>query len=253
MIELIKIANKRNKINSLIHVGGHIGQEVGFYKSLNLKKVIYFEPVKEFADEIKNKTINLPNFVVHNCALGNQNQSKLIHIADKGKNDNSGSTSLLEPRKSDITFSTTLLVSVKKYSTFNYLDIDLAVLDTQGYELEVLKGFESKITTFKFLIIEFSNFEGYINQSVYKDLNKFLVSKNFSFITQRKKVLKIFPNTTSGSYGDALYINNSLLSDIQIFKSNVLYIVSNNLISDLFIKYLSFATWKDIFKKIINY
>ena len=46
MIELIKIANKRNKINSLIHVGGHIGQEVGFYKSLNLKKVIYFEPVK---------------------------------------------------------------------------------------------------------------------------------------------------------------------------------------------------------------
>jgi len=252
MIELIKTANKLNKINSLIHIGGHIGQEVNFYKSLNLQKVIYFEPVKEFSDEIKKKINNLPNFVVHNCALGNQNQSKLINIADKGVNDNSGSTSLLEPRRSEISFSKKQTVKIKKYSSFQYSNIDLAVLDTQGYELEVLKGFEDKITTFKFLIVEFSNFEGYVNQPVYKDLNKFLVSKNFSFITQRKKVLKIFPNTTSGSYGDALYINNNLLSNTQIFKSSVSYIVSNNLISDLFIKYLSFNTWKEIFKKIIN-
>ena len=252
MFELIKTASKLNNINSLIHVGGHTGQEVNFYKSLNLEKVIYFEPVKEFADEIKTKIKNLPNFVVHNCALGNEVQSKLIYIADKGINDNSGSTSLLEPRKSDISFSKSQTIKVKKYTSFQYSNIDLAVLDTQGYELEVLKGFEDKITTFKFLIVEFSNFEGYINQTVYKDLNKFLVSNNFSFLTQRKKVLKIFPNSTSGSYGDALYINNNLLSDIQILKSKVLFILSNNLISDVLIKYLSFATWKNIFKKILN-
>jgi len=253
MIELITTANKLNKINSLIYVGGHIGQEVNFYKSLNLQKVIYFEPVKEFSDEIKKKVNNLPNFVVHNCALGNQNQSKLINIADKGVNDNSGSTSLLEPRRSEITFSEKQTIKVKKYSSFQYTNIDLAVLDTQGYELEVLKGFEDKITTFKFLIIEFSNFKGYINQPVYKELNKFLNNNNFFMITQKKKILKVLPNNNSGSYGDALYLNSKLISSKSIYILRIKFFLLNNFIADFFGKYLNTSYWKEKIKKFIHY
>lgn len=38
---LILLALKMNKINSLVHIGGHIGQEVNFYNSLNLDKAIF--------------------------------------------------------------------------------------------------------------------------------------------------------------------------------------------------------------------
>ena len=41
MKDLIYKALKKSNISSLIHVGGHIGQEVDFYHSLNLDKVIY--------------------------------------------------------------------------------------------------------------------------------------------------------------------------------------------------------------------
>lgn len=255
MENLILLALKMNKINSLVHIGGHIGQEVNFYNSLNLDKAIYFEPVNEFADVIEHQISNLPNFVLHRCALGNQNSSKLIYIADDDKEqyDNSGSTSLLEPQESNITFSTSRSIEVKKYSSFNYSKIDLAILDTQGYELEVLEGFEDKINTFKFLIVEFTNFEGYKNQTIYKDLNKFLNLNNFSFVTQKKKVLKVFPNSKSGSFGDALYVNNNLINKRAITNAKLKYFIFNNFLTDFLIKYTKIAYWKSKVKKLIRY
>ena len=253
MLNLLLHAIKSQKIKSLVHIGGHKGQEVNVYKSLDLDKVIIFEPINEFADEIENKIINLPNFILHRCALGNENSEKLIYIADEGKDDNSGSTSLKEPRKSNINFSTTQLIEVKKYSSFKYSNIDIAVLDTQGYELEVLEGFENLINTFKFLIVEFSNFEGYKNQTIYKDLNNFLCLNNFSFVKQNKKVLKVIPSSQSGSYGDALYINNKFINRISISKAKFKYFILNNFLIDFFIKYTKLAFWKVKVKNLLVY
>jgi len=251
MKDLILKALKVEKINSLVHIGGHKGQEVDFYKSLNLEKVIYFEPINEFADQIENKIRNLPNFVLHRCALGNQNSIELIYIADKGKFDDSGSTSIKEPRKSKITFSTSRNIEVRTYSSFEYSGIDIAILDTQGYELEVLEGFKNKINTFKFLIVEFSNFEGYKNQTIYKNLNKFLISNNFSFVAQNKKVMKVFPNIHSGSYGDALYINNNLINRISISKAKFKYFILNNFLINFLIRFTKLSFWKVKVKNLL--
>ena len=62
---------KIQKINSLVHIGGHKGQEVIYYKSLNLDKVIIFEPINEFADDIENKIRDLPNFILHRSGFSN--------------------------------------------------------------------------------------------------------------------------------------------------------------------------------------
>lgn len=253
MKDLILSAMKVQKLNSLVHIGGHLGQEVDFYKSLNLNKVIYFEPINEFADSIENKIRDLPNFVLHRCALGNKNSTELIYIADKGKFDDSGSTSLKEPRISNITFSTSRNIEVKKYSSFEYSKIDIAVLDTQGYELEVLQGFEDKINSFKFFIVEFSNYEGYKNQTIYKNLNKFLISNGFSFVTQDKIVNKVFPNSSSGSYGDALYVNNNLIDSTKIFMGKFKYFILNNYLIDFVSKYSKVAFWKSKIKNLYNF
>ena len=66
----------------------------------------------------------------------------------------------------------------------------MAIIDTQGYELEVLIGFEDKINNFKFLIVEFSNYEGYIGQVTYTQLNNFLNDANFFMVSQIKNVKK---------------------------------------------------------------
>lgn len=184
--------------------------------------------------------------------MGNENSNKVIYIADKGEKDDSGSTSLLEPRESNISFGKKV-IEVKKYSSFDYSNIDIAVLDTQGYELEVLRGFENKLQTFKFIIVEFSNFEGYINQTIYKDLNKFLNLNNFSFLTQNKKVLKVFKNKNTGSYGDALYVNNILINKTSILIGRIKFIILNSIMVDFLIKYTNVTFLKTRVKKLLQY
>ena len=54
-MNLFQKAKNISNIDSLIHIGGHKGEEIEEYKSLNLKNVIYVEPIKKFAKEIENK------------------------------------------------------------------------------------------------------------------------------------------------------------------------------------------------------
>ena len=235
-------------VKSLIHVGGHKGQEIEFYKSLDLDKVIFFEPVGKFANEIKLKIKSLKNFEVYQLALGNDDIEKEIYIADEGINDNSGSTSILKPRKSKITFSEKENVHVRKFVNLGIDNIDCAVIDTQGYELEVLKGFEEKISKFKILLVEFSTIEGYVGRPLYKELNRYLNTKNFYMIKQQKKVLTLLQTNTSGSYGDAIYLNGELINKSYKYYLIIKYILINSFIGE----FLNFFTKKDNYKKIIK-
>ena len=179
-MNLFQKATNISKIDSLIHIGGHKGEEIEEYKLLNLKNVIYVEPIKKFAKEIENKIQNLENFSVLAIGLGSEDKEDEINIAE---DNHSGSSSIFSPRPSSIEFVKKEKIIIKKFSSLDLPELDLAIIDTQGYELEVLKGFEEKINDFKFLIVEFSNYEGYIGQVTYSQLNKFLNSSNFFMIS----------------------------------------------------------------------
>ena len=83
MNNLLLKALKKYNIDTLIHVVGHRGQEVDFYKSLNINKVIYFEPVKSFALDIEKKIESLDNFEVYTVALGSEDAELDIFVADQ--------------------------------------------------------------------------------------------------------------------------------------------------------------------------
>tara|TARA_B100000927_G_scaffold28588_1_gene21203 strand:- start:192 stop:941 length:750 start_codon:yes stop_codon:yes gene_type:complete len=248
-MNLFQKAKNISNIDSLIHIGGHKGEEIERYKSLNLKNVIYVEPIKKFAKEIENKIKNLENFSVLAIGLGSEDKEDEINIAE---DNHSGSSSIFSPRPSSIEFVNKEKIIVKKFSSLDLPVLDLAIIDTQGYELEVLKGFEEKINDFKFLIVEFSNYEGYIGQVTYDRLNKFLNSSNFFMISQIKNVKKVLKNKNGGSYGDALYVNSNYLSSRRIAISRLHFLIVNNVISDLFVKFSKFNTYKMLFKKLIK-
>jgi len=227
--KLFDKAQKFDQINTVIHVGAHKGEEIPFYESLNLDKVYLIEPIQEFQSALKSRIEHLSNFVLFTFALGRKNS---FHKFYQAKNENSGSSSLLQPRDSDIDFHDSKIIEVKKFSSLNIDTIDIAVIDTQGYEVEVVEGFEEKIFDLSFLIIEFANYEGYLNQPTYKDLNKIMNKKNFYMVYQVKRINKIFPSSYGGSYGDALYVNAKYFSLLKklffIIKFNFL----NNFIYD---------------------
>ena len=63
----------------------------------------------------------------------------------------------------------------------------LLKIDTQGYELEVLKGSELKYV--KYILIECSFIKFYKNQPLFKEINKFLKKKNFYMVKCYNKTL----------------------------------------------------------------
>ncbi len=248
-MNLLQKAQNISDINSLIHIGGHKGEEIEKYRSLNLKNVIYVEPIKKFAKEIESKIKNLENFRVLAIGLGSEDKEDEINIAEE---PHSGSSSIFSPRPSSIEFLNKEKIIVKKFSSLDLPVLDLAIIDTQGYELEVLKGFEKKINDFKFLIVEFSNYEGYIGQVTYNQLNKFLNNSNFFMISQIKNIYKVLKNKNGGSYGDALYVNSNYLSSRRIAISRLHFLIANNIISDLFVKFSNLNTYKKLIKKLIK-
>jgi hypothetical protein len=71
-------------------------------------------------------------------------------------------------------------------------------------------------------------------------------------ISQIKNVKKVLKNKNGGSYGDALYVNSSYLSSTRIAVSRLHFLIVNNIISDLFVKFSKLTTYKMAFKKLIK-
>ena len=74
-----------------------------------------------------------------------------------------------------------------------------------------------KFINLNFSIMEFSlTVEGYIGRVLYKDLNKYLNDEKIFICSLTGKIANLIKTKTSGSYGDALYINGNLHSDQEL-------------------------------------
>jgi FkbM family methyltransferase len=183
-------------IKGVIHVGGHIGDELEDYQGID--NLIIFEPQKHCFDQLYAKAERVgmrPTLV--NKALGNfVGEAEII-------SDPTGLTgSLLEPGLvvdyPDIVFSEKFMVDVSTLDEeigyphpYNFLNMDV-----QGYELEVLRGGSQTLKTIDYVYTEVNRAEVYKKCAMIEDLTAYL--QNFGLI----KVAEAW----HGDWGDAFYI-----------------------------------------------
>ena len=208
---LENILNKYNSnINGLIHVGANTGQDVPKYLKLENIEIFLFEPQIEAFRKL-SKFNSYPNVYLFNYGLGNENKKVSLHKADI----KSGvSSSILKPKLHleifpEYKFDEVEIIEIKKFSTIENIAANFLVLDVQGYELEVLKGFDKKINEIDYIFSEVSLIELYEGNTLIKDLDKFLFEKNFI----RVKTF-LYSNIP---HGDAFYIRTNKLNKALIF------------------------------------
>jgi FkbM family methyltransferase len=133
----------------IFQVGASYGQELDYFNYSRVKTCICFEPVPSVFEELDKKT-KLYGWTAFNKALGQQKCVKRFYLAS-----NLGiSSSLLKPGTHTdtyphVTFNDSIEVEVEEGSDYvrRFRSAMVAgsnpvlFLDTQGYELEVLKGF----------------------------------------------------------------------------------------------------------------
>ena len=208
---------QNRSIKTIIDVGAHKGefaQNALQIESVN--KIIAFEPQKKIFSLLKEKFSDNDKVVLNNFALSEKVEKRIMKInkmtATSTLNHEINDDSLYFKFKSFLLYQKNSIIDEEEIDTttfdafFNeeiFNENTLLKIDTEGYELKVLKGSNQKIKEIKYVLIENQFSKMYKNVN-FKDCHQFLESKNF-------RLLKKFRFPTF-HYEDRLYINK--LNDI---------------------------------------
>lgn len=183
LLDLKHLVDKYNlKINGVLHIGAHYGQEDLIYGELNIDNRIYFEPLLKNFSILENKVSKKSQCI--RTALGNQVGEVLMNVEEA---NNGMSSSILEPsihldQYPHIKFNSKELVPITKLDmiSFDRSIMNFINIDVQGYELEVFKGSNYTLKYVDYIMSEVNRAEVYKNCVQVDDLDQFLGTYGFA-------------------------------------------------------------------------
>lgn len=207
MLDFNDLVKKHDlKINGIIHIGAHYGQEHSLYESVNAKHVVYFEPHPDSFARLRKNLKKKQNTTLVNKALGSSEGVFDMHCSK----DNAGmSNSMLKPADHatiypGIVFDHVVKVPVSTLDKeIHILDksivecLNCIAIDVQGFEMEVFKGGEETLKKVDSIFTEINFRPMYESCALAEDLDSFLGKFNF----YRTDTLD-----TGAGWGDALYV-----------------------------------------------
>jgi len=141
-------------IKGIIHVGCNDGYEMHHYKLMGITNLIGVDPLPLACQKFRHL---LPEIPLYECALSDEPGKAMLNVVTPG--DGQGSSLLVECRPNpDYDYNTRIEVEVRRGDSLPLVWelYDCLVVDVQGLELPVLKGFGEKLKWFKMLNIECS-------------------------------------------------------------------------------------------------
>ena len=191
---------KKLNINYIFDVGSHRGESIDYFIKLkNLKKIQSFEPQKDIFLVLKKKYKNNNKVILNQVALSQNENYKDFYI-----NDLSSTSSFSRLNKKSLWLKIKNRILNKKNPIISKIKIrsltidkfikqkkikkiDLLKIDTEGHELEVLKGALKTIKEHKvkFILIELHFSKMYQNYSK-KKIESFLAKNNFFLLKKFK-------------------------------------------------------------------
>jgi len=244
LIDLNYIVSKFSlKINNIAHVGVNNAFEVDTYKKINPKsKIFLVEPQSDIFEKLQKKFINDEQVEVLNYSLGNKTGVEKLHLSNTHK----GSASLLLPTlhkkiHPEVKFKGFEYVSIEKFDNLKLENVNFINIDTQGYELNVLRGASKSLKNIDYIIIEINTVPLYKDSALIHDIDEYLYMKGFI------RQITVFWDSDC-YWGDAFYIKKSSLSKMKIFKINIKnYLIKSKIL------YNSIHKYKKLFNKIKNF
>jgi len=181
-------------VDNIIDVGVANGTNF-LFKSFPNAKYFFVEPNPVFFEFIENKLLKRYNSKLFKLAAGNQ-------VGKKKMWSSSGRSSFLQ--RSDYQIKDEIEVNIDKLDSILKSEIlkgkNLLKVDTEGYELEVLKGAKETLKKVDYLIIELrvENIKTYNPSEIFY----FLYEKNFVFY----KIMKLRYTRNGISVMDVIFV-----------------------------------------------
>ena len=206
--KITKLLNQKfSKPIVVFDVGAHYGETIKlFFKKLKLEKIYSFEASPKNFEKLKKNTKKYPldKVEIFNYGLGNEVSESYINQTVE-----TSSSTINKINIDSKYFKRKLkILNVKNYDSFSYkvpiklmtLDyfieekridnIDLLKIDTEGYELNVLKGLSKHSDKIKLIYFEHHYDDMIIKNYNFGDIHKLLKSKNFIMIKKSKMIFR---------------------------------------------------------------
>lgn len=200
----------RLNVRGVIHVGAHLGQEAPVYRECGIERQLWIEPQPDIFARLRAGLPDDARVRAVNVACGETPGVAAMHVltGNEGK-----SNSLLEPRLHlrkwpEFQPGEKIEVAVKRLDDvideqgLRADDFNLICIDTQGFELPVLRGAARQIERADAMVCEVAAAELYAGGTLVHDLDAFLRGRGF---------LRVKTKWAAGCSGDALYVRRSLL------------------------------------------
>jgi FkbM family methyltransferase len=192
------------KIDGLIHVGAHLVQERNYYQENRFEPICWIEAIPEIAVAAANLLKGYQNQQLINATLWSSPGKNLdLHVTNgEGGSSSLYSLYLHQSSHPDVKVNTKITLSTQILDNLGLGNgrFNTLVLDTQGSELEILRGGEKTLSQIDQIICELSIRELYKGAPKHKKVIAYLESIGFILVAADV-------NRTVG-WGDGLFIRS---------------------------------------------
>ena len=204
--------NLEARFDVLLDVGAHKGETISnFLKNFKIKNIYSFEASKNTYQILENNIGKIENIYketnieIFNFGIGNSVETKIFYELP---DSNSSTFNLIDQKSSYFKRKNKILsfffkkkfnikekyVSQIKLSQFiknkELFKIDILKIDTEGYELDVLKGLEEKIKIINFIYFE-HHYDNMIKKNYkFSEIHEFLSHNDFYRVFKIKMPLR---------------------------------------------------------------
>lgn len=182
-------------VTGITHIGTNYGYEIHWYLLMGIpnSNIIGFEPLASAFIQFRNL---YPNTMVFNVALGDTAKWMQLTVP---AGDGQGATLLNEISKDPNTlYLQSQRVQVVRFDSLidDYLmrekQINCAVIDVQGFEMQVLLGMGDRLKFIDLLSVELSDEPLYDGETRASDVCDYLVSQGFMQVTPIERHNDVF-------------------------------------------------------------
>jgi FkbM family methyltransferase len=193
------------KVNGVLHIGAHFGEEHHLYLTHGIMNIAYFEPIRSNFEVLNSRVTD--GSLLYNIALGSEEREVEMYVETQ---NNGQSSSVLEPglhlvQYPNIVFHKRETVQMRRLDDVidnSSAKYNMINMDVQGYELEVLKGGVRTLANVDYIISEINRDEVYKGCARIEQLQEFLYPHGFVLMDH---------NWAGTTWGDGFFIKKHLI------------------------------------------
>jgi len=187
----------KKKLRGVIHCGAHNCPETGCYVPLFGENVIWIEANKNSYDEWAKVCAKHHNQKAYNVAVSDYDGVGDIIIDGSPDTGSLLNTRGISQRVAIYKLDTLIEHHGLDINNYNFLNID-----TEGSELNVLKGAEKTLEHIDYIFMEVSTAARFSGGPTFAELNQYVIDRGFEFV-------KVSDSINTIGWGDAFYKRKS--------------------------------------------